>query len=814
MTQLTIAPLQPPRPTSNGHFLSGAPDPRLPLATKETTLGPEQLLRAVRRRWWAIVLGGTIGAGGALAWAFASGPAYLGTALVQLAPARENLTEGLAGRDGNTGDRSAALLGLPPVDMIRGRAVVGAVVDSEPLGLRVIAEGFPSTSLRDVALAPDAGTGFSIPLTFTPVGVIVAGRPPAVPYGQGITVGPLRFVVGARPELRAVRSTSGIAVRPRDATVKQVSTRLLVRARGQSSLTEINYASPDPGLARRVVNRAALAFQAIAAQSVQQQVRRRRAFIEEQIARVDSQTTAAAAALSGFRTRVQAFSAAEKFTGQERDLLDLQTKERDLRTSRQAAQRLLDQFESNEPGVRAGASRMLGSTSGLSTNPVTAALVTKLAGYEAQRIELTSGPGGYTTAHPDVIREDALIAATEAALINSLRSQASVLDLQLRDVEAQRVARERELSLLPGANAEESQLLQNLTVLRDQGTVLRGEFQKARIAEAVAVGPVEIVELESHPTSVPRTDARVIIVATLLGLGLGAVAAVAPALFEGGLRRRVDVEGALGLPVLATVSRLEHALAPQRPWRAALAHDTDRMHADTARRRAVALATLDVDTQPGAEAYRRLRAALFSTRYSAAPRCLLVTSAGACEGKTSVAVNLATSLAQQGQRVLLIDGDMRDAKLHRILNLSLVPGFSDVLLGRNEPTDGVVQQGAIGGLFVLTAGAPSLAASDLLGTHRMRVVLNDYIRAFDAVIIDSSPVLAVADATVLGAQVDAVLVVVRAGQTTAAELGEAVRQLTQAGASLAGAVFNDPDGKAEDERRAGYYSYATSMAQP
>lgn len=807
MTQLTVLPRPYGGPDAGAPPSFGSPGYPPAPSTVGSGFDARQAARALRRRWWVVVLGGALGAGGALLWSRDRDPVYLGSALVQLAPSRENLTEGLVSRDGDGGSRMLAQLGLPPLEIIRSRAVLGAVVDSEPLGLRVKADGFSQALLRDVALAPSAPLGLTVGLTFTPAGVIV-GHGPAVPYGQPITTGPLRFTVTAPLDSRTRSAQPRIVVLARDAAIARVATGLRLRTREGSTLIDIAFASPDADVAQRVVNRTALAFQATAAQSAQQQVQRRRVFIGEQMARVDAQTAVTERALSAFRSRMQAFSAAEKFTNQQNDLLTLQVRERDLQSSRDLASTVLRGFERSAPGARADAARMLASTGSLGSNPVVGALVSKLVGYEASRAEITSGPKTFTAQHPEVMRFDSLIATTEAALKATLQSQTAVLDLQLRDIRAQRSARERSLRDLPDANTEESRLLQNLSVLREQGALLRSEFQKARIAEAVAVGPVEIIERETHPQTLPATDSRVVVLATLLGLTLGTAGAAVPSLSDRGLRRRADVEAALGMPVLATVPRLAFGSAARPSWRTAFARRATARPAqfDTAQRRGVALASFDVRAQPGAEAYRHLRATLFSTRYGEAPRRLLVTSALPSEGKTSVAVNLASSLALQGRRVLLIDGDLRNAKLHRILDLPATPGLSDALLGHKTPAE-VLRQGAIGGLFVLTAGTPSAAASDLLGAPRLRAMLNDFAQQFEAVVIDSPPVLAVSDATVLGAQVDAVLVVVRAAQTTAAEAAEATRQLTQAGVRLAGVVFNDPDGEAEDEGRSSYYYY-------
>jgi capsular exopolysaccharide synthesis family protein len=173
---------------------------------------------------------------------------------------------------------------------------------------------------------------------------------------------------------------------------------------------------------------------------------------------------------------------------------------------------------------------------------------------------------------------------------------------------------------------------------------------------------------------------------------------------------------------------------------------------------------------------------------------VLVTSPVEGEGKTSISVNLGVSLAQQRLRVLLVDCDLHGARLHRIFQLPQAPGLSQVLLEDALPRE-VLRATPISGLFVITAGTLPESPADAIGSPRMRAMLNDLVRDFDVVILDSSPVLAVSDSSILSAAADAVLIVVRAGKSSPTDIAEAGRQLSAVGARVAGAVLNDPDGR-------------------
>jgi capsular exopolysaccharide synthesis family protein len=197
---------------------------------------------------------------------------------------------------------------------------------------------------------------------------------------------------------------------------------------------------------------------------------------------------------------------------------------------------------------------------------------------------------------------------------------------------------------------------------------------------------------------------------------------------------------------------------------------------------------------PGAEAFRHLSASLLYSRTGQSVRRILVTSPAEGDGKTSIASNLAITLAHQRQRVLLIDCDVY-GKLHTIFQFPVSPGVSEVVLDAIHPSDAIRATG-IPGLSLMTSGKPPQNGSDVVGSERMRAMLRDMGQEFDLVVLDCSPILALADSTILGVNSDAVLLVVRAGHTASVAALEAMRQLSAVGANVAGVVLNDPDDRA------------------
>lgn len=206
----------------------------------------------------------------------------------------------------------------------------------------------------------------------------------------------------------------------------------------------------------------------------------------------------------------------------------------------------------------------------------------------------------------------------------------------------------------------------------------------------------------------------------------------------------------------------------------------------------------------GAEAYRTLRTNLIFSQAVQSLKTIVVTSASPGEGKTTTAANLAVTFAQQGMRVLLVDCDLRRARLHKMFNVPREPGLTELILDHEVPTE-VIRGTPVENLSVLTSGTLPPNPSELLGGPRMERVLEVLREQFDMIVLDSPPLLAASDASVLGTKTDGVLLVVRAGQTERGAAQQAVQQLAVVGARVVGAVLNDPDAKVP--QYGGYYNY-------
>lgn len=274
-----------------------------------------------------------------------------------------------------------------------------------------------------------------------------------------------------------------------------------------------------------------------------------------------------------------------------------------------------------------------------------------------------------------------------------------------------------------------------------------------------------------------------LLVGGVLGFGVGIAFALVRTASDRRVRRADDVQALTGVPVVGTV-----------PASASLASDHRLINPSAA-----------VDKGTGfalTEAFRALRTNLKFMDVDNPPRTIVITSPLPGDGKSTIACNLAVALAANGESVVLVDGDLRRSTVARTMGLPGGAGLSDVLAGRVELTD-VLQRTATPNLFVLAAGTIPPNPSELLGSDRMRRVL-DQLATHAMVIIDAPPLLPVTDGAVLTHQADGALMAISVGKTTYDIAEKAIDTLHKAQGRVLGLVLNKAPLKGAD---APAYSY-------
>jgi non-specific protein-tyrosine kinase len=201
------------------------------------------------------------------------------------------------------------------------------------------------------------------------------------------------------------------------------------------------------------------------------------------------------------------------------------------------------------------------------------------------------------------------------------------------------------------------------------------------------------------------------------------------------------------------------------------------------------LVTLTDPRSPASEAYRTLRANLSFYSLEHPLQTLVVTSPAAGEGKSTTAANLAVAMAQGGRRVILVDADLRRPSQHELFGLAMTPGLTSLVLG--EGVDLPLQPTAVETLWLLSSGPKPPNPADLLGGEWMGQLIAQLTARADVVLFDAPPVLAAADAAVLGARTDGVLLVIQAGKTRRDHSERARALLENAKVRIVGATLTN-----------------------
>lgn len=208
---------------------------------------------------------------------------------------------------------------------------------------------------------------------------------------------------------------------------------------------------------------------------------------------------------------------------------------------------------------------------------------------------------------------------------------------------------------------------------------------------------------------------------------------------------------------------------------------------------------------PISEQYRTVRTNLQFASVDKELHSILVTSSGPGEGKSMTTANLAVVYAQQGKKVLLIDADLRKPTVHYTFRLDNLSGLSNVLVGENTLNEAITRSD-VDNLDIISSGPIPPNPSELLGSRKMESLLKDAMMAYDMVIFDTPPVLAVTDAQILANIVDGSLLVVRSKQTEMEAATKAKEALEPAKAKLLGTILNDREKKESNY----HYYYGTN----
>ena len=594
-------------------------------------------------------------------------------------------------------------------------------------------------------------------------------------------------------------SASGEVVRESKgywAALDAIGSKVRVARVPSTSILEITVTSTNPREARDIANAVADAYRGYNRQQRSLRVTEARKFIETQLREVEARVKRAESEVWAFREANRVISPGAESTV----LLSLFTQARsDIEKARQQRTELeLVQGRLARTDPANASERVFVD----STNPAMQKLQTM---YSELLLERNNLALEVTDRHPrlqaldDRLREVRVEMRREvAAQIAALRTREEILNRQMGDL----LQKNREV---PTVELAMQRLQREAKNNDDLLALLKAKHQEALIKESETIEEVTIVRPATESdTPVGAEALNTVLVGALLGLSLGLVLAFVQETLDTSIGTIEDVETYLEVPVLGVVPHIDSRETVQRilERRPALAQ----MDPEALLSHALLITHFDPKS-PVAEAYRTLRTNVQFARMERSGKILVITSPTLQEGKTTTIVNLALTLAQSGQRTLLIGGNMRRPSIHRFFGIEREPGLSDILvgstpwrdcvrtvadilMGRFEMEDIMAAPG-LDNLHIIEAGPIPANPSELLSTPKMAEFLRAVRDEYDIVLIDTPPVLPVTDSAIVASQADGVILVYQAGKVGRLVLRRAKIHIENVGGKVWGVVLND-----------------------
>ena len=332
------------------------------------------------------------------------------------------------------------------------------------------------------------------------------------------------------------------------------------------------------------------------------------------------------------------------------------------------------------------------------------------------------------------------------------------------------------LKRLPELQRRYLQLFREVEVNQQLYTALLNSYQQLRVAKAGEIGNVRIVDTAVEPIEpIKPKKAQILVLALFLGAFLGALLALLRNMMRSGIKDSSQIENELDLPVYAAVPR-----SPVQESRIKLLK----------KKKSIPILAVKNSDDIAIESLRSMRTAIHFALNNAKNNIIVISGPAPELGKSFIATNLATILAQSNKRVLLIDADLRRGYLHKYFNYEVQPGLSDYLNNLNT-LDETVRSSEVENLSIMTRGKNPVNPSELLSTAKFTEMLKSLSSQYDHILIDTPPILAVTDGIIIAQNAGVNLLIARHAKTQMKELEITVNRFEQAGMKVNGVILND-----------------------
>ena len=573
------------------------------------------------------------------------------------------------------------------------------------------------------------------------------------------------------------------AARRRAAALKALQDNLGVSPVRGSRLVAVGYNNPNPVVAARIANGFAENF-------IQSNLDRKfesssyaRRFLEERIVQTKERLESAERQLVAYAANQQIVNVGEPSEGAASGGATESLTSSNLVALNSALARTRAERVAAEERWRSAATTDIMTLPEVLQNPTIQRLTEQRALLDAEYQQKLSI---YQPDYPEMVQlkarideADGQIRTIAGNIRSSIQSQYQIAANQERSLQAQVNGLTGDVLDLRDRSIQYNILQRELDTTRTLYEGLLQRYKEVGVTGGVTANNISIVDLATAPREPSKPNMLVnMALAALLGLGLGVLAALVLEALDETLATPDDVEKKLGIAVLGVVPLLD---------------------------KGETTASALFDIRSGfSEAYYSLRTALQFSTPDGAPASLLVTSARPAEGKSTTAYAIALNLARVGKRVLLVDGDLRNPSMHRVVGVENERGMSNLLSGSADLA-GVVQPTRQENLFFIPCGPLPPNPAELWGGDRLRQFLAETRNNFDHIIIDGPPVLGFADSPMLAAAVSGVLFALESRGTRRGQARGALKRLLVGRAHLLGAVLTKFSAKSTSY---GGYDYA------
>lgn len=572
------------------------------------------------------------------------------------------------------------------------------------------------------------------------------------------------FIIGMGGEFEAREGETATqqAARRRAKSIGLIAGNLGVSPERGSRLVRITFSSPSPAISARMAN-------AIAENFIEANLARKfdsslyvRDFLEEQIAETKARLEDTERQLVQYAGEQEIISLSDSETGSGQSLVSTSLGTLNIALGSARVDRI-----AAEERWRQAQTAPVSSIPEVLANPAYQALVQQKIELESEYQQKLSV---YQPDYPEMVemkaRIDELtdqIQRTAVSIRDGIRAQYQIALNQERSLQNQVNALKGEVLDLGDRSVQYNILARELDTSRQLYDGLLQRYKEIGVTGGVTSNNVSMVDRATPPGSPSSPNLPLnLMLALTMGLTIGIVAALLIETLDDRLTTPDDVEAKLGVPALGVIPMLDREKTPDEALR-------------------------DIRS-PFSEAYYSLRTALqFSTSHGA-PRSLLVTSTRPGEGKSTTAFATALNLSRIGKRVLLVDGDLRNPSMHRVLEIENSQGMSNFLSGSSELT-GVVRKTPYSTLDFIPCGPLPPNPAELWGGSRLQDLLDQAFAVYDHVVIDGPPVLGFADAPVLASSVEGTLFVLESRITGRRQARGALRRLMMGHGRVLGAVL-------------------------